>query len=1065
MNITKLSIQRSTIVVVVFTVLTLMGLVSYFSLNYELLPKFSPPVLTVTTIYPGASPAEVENSVTKEIEDALSSLENVSEIKSTSQESFSIIVIQLNQGTDVDLSLQDAQRKVNAILSILPDDAEAPALGKFDFDDMPIIQLGATANMSSTEFYDLVENKIKPELSRIQGVAQIKVLGGQEREIKVNLNADKLEAYGLSISQVQQKIRFSNLDFPTGKIKNEGGQTLIRLAGKYDSVDQLRNLVLTQDAATGSTVRLGDVADVQDAEKDTEVITRVNGQNSIGLSIQKQSDANAVEVSELSRRALEKLEQTYAAEGLSFVIAKDSSIFTLEAADAVIHDLFLAIILVAVVMLLFLHSLRNAIIVMISIPASLVATFIAISLLGYSLNLMTLLGLSLVVGILVDDAIVVVENIHRHMEMGKKAAQAAYDGIREIMATVTSITLVIVVVFVPIALSTGLVSDILRQFSVVVAVSTMLSLFVAFTLIPLLASRFSRLEHLSDKNFFGRFILSFERFLDRVIDGFSSALSWSFKNKTVVLLTTVVLFIASVALIPTGFIGSEFVSAGDRGEFIVQLELPKNATVEQTNFATRQVEEHLQQYPEISKLFTTIGTTGTSQAGQNTAYLAEVSVTMVDAKERDINTSQFSRKVKIALEESIPGVKVSSIPVSMVGGANQAPIQVILTGADVDQLMQVSDKIMAEMEQVQGTSDVKKSVEDGNPEIAVEVDRDKMAQLGLSLEVVGAGMQTAFNGNTDAKFRGLDNDYDINIRLDQFNRQNIADISSLSFVNNRGEIIRLGQFANIIQSSGPSKLERQDRVASVTVNSQVVGRPSGTVGAEIQERLAGVQLPEGVGISYGGDLKNQSEGFGSLGTALLAALILVYLIMVGLYDSYVYPLVVLFSIPLAIIGALLALALSSSTLSIFSILGIIMLIGLVAKNAILVVDFTNNLKEEGIEVKKALDEAVRIRFRPILMTTLAMVFGMLPIALASGAGAEWKNGLAWALIGGLTSSMFLTLLVVPVIYYLFDRVLARFGLDKKTEIELVDKTHEELEHETAALEEAKLAHAHVHVPA
>jgi HAE1 family hydrophobic/amphiphilic exporter-1 len=1059
MNITKLSIQRSTIVVVVFTVLTLLGLVSYFSLNYELLPKFSPPVLTVTTIYPGASPAEVENSVTKELEDALSSLENIKEIKSTSQESFSIIVIQLNQGTDVDLSLQDAQRKVNAILSNLPDDADAPALGKFDFDDMPILQLGATANMSSTEFYDLVENKIKPELSRIQGVAQVKILGGQERELKVNINADKLEAYGLSISQVQQKIRYSNLDFPTGKIKNEEGQTLIRLAGKYDSVDQLRNLVLKQEAS-GSVVRLSDVAEVQDAEKDTEVITRVNLQNSIGLSIQKQSDANAVEVSELSRQALAKLEQVYAAEGLSFVIAKDSSVFTLEAADAVIHDLVLAVILVAVVMLLFLHSLRNALIVMISIPASLIATFIAISLLGYSLNLMTLLGLSLVVGILVDDAIVVIENIYRHMEMGKKPAQAAYDGIREIMATVTSITLVIVVVFVPIAMSTGLVSDILRQFSVVVAISTMLSLFVAFTLIPLLASRFSKLEHLSDKNIFGRFILAFERFLDRVIEGFSAALTWSFNHKIVVLLSTFVLFVASVALIPTGFIGSEFVSAGDRGEFIVQLELPKNATVEQTNFAARQTEEYLQQFPAVTKVFTTVGTTGSAQSGQNTAYLAEVNVSLVDGKERDFSTSTFSRKVKIGLEETIPGVKFSALPVSMVGNANAAPIQVILTGANLDKLMPVANQVLAEVEQVQGTAEVKKSVEEGNPEIAVSVDRDKMSQLGLSLEVVGAGMQTAFNGNTDAQFRGPDNDYDINIRLDQFNRKDVNDIGNLSFVNSRGEIIRLNQFADIQQTSGPSKLERQDRVASVTINSQVVGRPSGSVGTEIQERIAKMDLPDDVDVSYGGDLKNQSEGFGSLGTALLAALIFVYLIMVGLYDSYVYPLVVLFSIPLAIIGALLALALSASTLSIFSILGIIMLIGLVAKNAILVVDFTNNLKEEGIEVKKALDEAVRIRFRPILMTTLAMVIGMLPIAMASGAGAEWKNGLAWALIGGLTSSMFLTLIVVPVIYYLFDRLLARFGLDKKTKIELIDKTQEELEHETAVLEEAKLSHAH-----
>ncbi|GEO06265.1 multidrug ABC transporter [Adhaeribacter aerolatus] len=1056
MNITKVSIQRSTLVVVVFTVLTLLGVVSYNSLNYELLPKFSPPVLTITTLYPGASPSEVENSVTKEIEDAISSLENVENIKSTSQESFSIIVIQLKQGTNVDLSLQDAQRKVNAMLARLPEDADAPALGKFDFDDLPIMNLGATANMPATEFFDLIDKQIKPQLSRAQGVAQIKILGGQEREIKVNMNANKLEAYGISALQVMQAIRTSNLDFPTGEIKDANGQTQIRLAGKFQSLNQLQNLVVRQD--NRGIVRLSDLAEVQDSQKDIDILNRVNSKPSVGITIQKQSDANAVEVSEQTRATLAQLEKTYANVGLKFNIANDTSIFTLEAADSVMHDLFLAVILVAVVMLLFLHSLRNAIIVMVSIPASLVATFIAIYLFGFSLNLMSLMAISLVVGILVDDAIVVIENIYRHMEMGKKPAQAAYDGIREISATVTSITMVIVVVFVPLALSTGLVSDILRQFAVVVAVATLISLFVAFTLIPLLASRFSKLEHVSDKNLFGRFILAFERFLDRVIDGFTSTLKWSFNHKIIVIVLTIAAFIGSVMLIPGGFIGSEFIGAGDRGEVNFQLELPKNATVEQTNQATMQFEKYLGKYPEVTRVFTTVGATAASQQGQGTAYESEVFVALVPVEKRGFSTEKFSRVVKADVEGLIPGVKVTPVPVGMVGNA-QAPIQIVLSGPNLDTLLSFSQRVMNEVVQVPGTSDVETSVEGGNPEIEVQVDRDKMASLGLTLESVGAGMQIAFSGNTDAEYREGTNNYDINIRLDEFDRRNVTDIANLSFVNNTGQTVRLGQFADIKQSSGPSKLERTNRVTSVNVNSQVVGRPSGSVGAEIQQRLAAIKMPQGVGITYEGNLKNQSEGFGTLGVALLASIIFMYLIMVGLYDSYVYPFVVLFSIPLAIIGALLALALSSETLSIFSILGIIMMIGLVAKNAIMVVDFTNKLKSEGVPVKDALVEAIRIRFRPILMTTLAMVIGMLPIALAGGAVAASKNGLAWALIGGLSSSMFLTLIVVPIIYYLFDRVLAKFGLDKSTKIELEEKTMEELEHETALLEEKKMAHS------
>ncbi|RNI28346.1 efflux RND transporter permease subunit [Rufibacter immobilis] len=1057
MNITKLSIQRSTLVVVVFTVLTLLGVVSYNSLNYELLPKFSPPVLTITTLYPGASPNEVENSVTKEIEDALSALENVKEMKATSLESFSIITIQLNQGTNVDLSLQDAQRKINAILANLPEDADPPTLNKFDFDDLPIIKMGATANMPATEFFDLIENKIKPELSRVPGMAQIKILGGSEREIKVNIQAEKLEAYGISILQVQQKIKNSNLDFPTGRIKNENGQTQLRLSGKYQDLNQLRNLVIKDDQ--NGIVRLSDLAEVQDTQKDVDVLSRINSKASVGITIQKQSDANAVEVSAQTKAALANLEKIYAKEGLKFNIASDSSDFTLEAADSVIHDLVIAVILVAVVMLLFLHSLRNAVIVMVSIPASLVATFIAMYLLGFSLNLMSLLALSLVVGILVDDAIVVIENIYRHMEMGKNPAQAAYDGIKEIMATVTSITLVIVVVFVPIALSTGLVSDILRQFAVVVAVATMISLFVAFTLIPLLASRFSKLEHVSDKNMFGRFILWFERLLDKIIDGFTSALKWAFNHKFITLAATFLLLIASFMLVPFGFIGNEFIPAGDRGEVSLQLELPKNATVEQTNFATKQVEEYLNGIPEVTRVFTTVGTTASSQQGQTSAYQAELSVALVDVKERSFSTQEFSRRAKADIEGKLPNVEVTPVPVGLVGNA-QAPIQVVLSGSNIDTLISFSQRVTKLVEGVEGTVDVEVSVEGGNPEIEVVVDRDKMARVGMSLESVGAGMQMAFSGNTDATFRSGTEDYDINIRLDEFDRRNVTDIANLSFINNQGKVVRLGQFADVKQSTGPSQLERTNRVTSLNVNSQVIGRPSGSVGADIQARMAEIKVPNGVTIDYAGDLKNQSEGFGTLGVALLASIIFVYLIMVALYDSYIYPLVVLFSIPLAIIGALLALALAAQSLSIFSILGIIMMIGLVAKNAIMVVDFTNQMKKEGHDVKSALLEAVRIRFRPILMTTLAMVIGMLPIALAGGSVAATKNGLAWALIGGLSSSMFLTLIVVPIIYYGFDRIMAKFGWDKQTEIILIDKTAEELERETAELEAKKEGHGH-----
>ena len=486
MKLAEISIKRPSLVIVLFTILTLGGLFSYSQLGYELIPKFEMNVITVSTVYPGASPSEIENTVTKKIEDAVASLENIKKIDSKSYESLSVVSITLTSNANADISMNDAQRKINAILSDLPDDAKTPSLNKFSLSDMPIITIGANGKMDEAAFYDLIDKKIAPVLSRVPGVAQVNIIGGQEREIQVNLDATKLQGYGLSVPQVQQMILASNLDFPTGNIQTREQKILIRLAGKYKNVDELRNLVIS--SKNGIQIRLQDIADVQDTQKIAEKIARVDQKSAIVLQIVKQSDANAVAVSEQVAKTVSNLEEDYKVVQLELETAKDSTIFTLEAADSVIHDLLIAVILVALVMLFFLHSIRNSLIVMVSIPASLIATFIGIYLMGYTLNLMSLLGLSLVVGILVDDAIVVLENIYRHMEMGKSRIRAAFDGTAEIGGTVTSITLVIVVVFLPIAMSSGLVSNIITQFCTTVVISTLLSLLASFTIIPGLVS-------------------------------------------------------------------------------------------------------------------------------------------------------------------------------------------------------------------------------------------------------------------------------------------------------------------------------------------------------------------------------------------------------------------------------------------------------------------------------------------------------------------------------------------------------------------------------------------------
>lgn len=1031
MKLAEVSIKRPSVVIVMLALLIIGGLFSYSQLNYELIPKFEVKVVTVSTIYPGASPSEVESTVSRKIEDAVSSLEGIKKIQSKSYESLSAVIIQFNNEADVDFALNEAQRKINAIRSELPEGIEEPSLSQFSLSDMPIVSMGITANLTQSELYDLIDQKIQPEFSRIQGVAQVNIVGGQEREIRVNLDQFKLEGYGLTIPQVQQVISTSNLDFPTGSLKTRTNSTLIRLSGKIKTVDELRNLIISSE--NGQNVKLSDIAEVQDTQKETDKIARVDQQTTILLQVQKQTDANAVDVSELVRKKVEQMETQYKTQNLQVNIANDTSLFTLEAANSVIKDLFIAVGLVAFVMLFFLHSFRNALIVMVAIPTSLIATFIGLNILGYSLNLMSLLGLSLVVGILVDDAIVVIENIHRHMEMGKNKVRAAYDGASEIGFTVTAITLVIVVVFLPIAISSGLVSDIIRQFCVTVIIATLLSLVMSFTVVPWLYSRYGKLELISKTSLFGRIIYKFEAGLTKFTDFITGILVWSLGHKIKTFVIVIVLFASSILLLIFGYIGTDFFPNTDKGEFLVQIEMPKDVSIEETNFMTQKAEKFLQNEKAITSMITTVGQSSSGMGGaQATNYQSEISLKLVDSKERGESSKVYAAKIKRALEKELVGAKITTVPIGFMG-AEQAPLQMTVVGPNLEEVMAYAKQAEAQLRTIDGASEVDLSVEEGNPEIMVSVDRDKMALLGLNVATVGQTLRTAFSGNDTNKFRTGNNEYDINIILDEAYRKNIDDVRNIIFTNASGQKIQLSQFADITNSSGPALLERFDRSPSVTVQAQVVGKTTGTVAGEWEAKLANIEKPAGVSWMWGGNMENQSEGFGTLGFALLAAIMLVYMIMVVLYDDFVKPFIVLFSIPLSFIGALWALALTNQSLNIFTILGVIMLIGLVAKNAILLVDFTNHRMEKGETIQNALIQANHARLRPILMTTIAMVFGMLPIAMASGAAAGMNNGLAIVIIGGLLSSLFLTLIIVPVVYYIVVRLENRFSGKEKND--------------------------------
>jgi HAE1 family hydrophobic/amphiphilic exporter-1 len=1025
MSITEVAVKRPLFITVIFTVLILFGVMSYKQLSYNLLPKFEANVVSVMTTYRGAAADEVETNVTKHIEDAVSAIEGLDKINSTSQEGVSSVIIQLKQGVSVDLAQQEAQRKVEQAISLLPDDADRPVINKFSTDEIPVLRMGVTANLSPSALYDLLDDKLKPQLSNVTGVGQVTIIGGTERQIQVNVSQEKLRAYRMSIGQVSQAVNSANTSYPAGQVKTQDDQLSIRFDAKLTTVENLRNVIVGR-SATGGDVFLKDVAEVVDGIADQTAVNHINGRPSVALQIQKQSDANAVDVSKLTRERLTSLEKQYASVDLKFNIASDQSIYTLASADAVVFDLGLAVLIVSIVMLLFLHSFRSSMFILVSLPSSMIPTFILMNALGFSLNLMTLMALSLVVGILVDDSIVVLENINRHLEMGKNKRQAALDGRSEIGFTALAITLVDVVVFVPLALTSGLIGNILREFSLVVVFSTLMSLLVSFTLTPLLASRFGKVEVLNKNSLWGRMNIAFENFLDGIKEEYGKILTWVLGHKRYIFILSFALIVGAIALVPGGFVGAAFMQQSDRGELDVTIEMAPTVSVYQTNQVTQQVEKLLLSKPEVTNVFSNVGYSNTGLGSTSNSNIASLTVKMVDKKHRTISAEDFGIDIQKEILK-IPGVKVTVSPTSITGNASQAPIQVAIKGTDMALIRKTAAEVKEIVASVPGTQNVDYSVDDPKPEVGVSLDREKMAQLGINAAEVGVALQTAFRGDDRSKFKQNGKEYDIMISLDKFDRSKAEDISRLTFVNTKGQTFELSQFATVKEGMGESVLQRIDRLSSISVNSQAIGRPSGSIGADIQKKMETYKLPEGISIEYGGDLKNQADAFGSLGVALILGIVLIYLIMVALYESLVYPFVVLFSIPVALVGALTALALTMESLTIFSIVGMIMLLGLVAKNAILIVDFTNQLKEEGHGLKAALIEAGKERLRPILMTTIAMVAGMLPIALASGDGAEVKNGMAWVIIGGLTSSLLLTLFLVPAVYYVVDKLKERFA--------------------------------------
>jgi HAE1 family hydrophobic/amphiphilic exporter-1 len=1013
MGLTRLSIRRPVLVLMAWVALGVIGLRLLWAMPVELLPNIEFPVVSIVTVYPGAGPQEVESSVTKPLEDAVGTVSGIREIQATSQEGLSLVVVQFQLGTDLNAATAAVREKVDAVRAQLPREVLAPVVQRFSFSAFPILSLSLTsATRSPRQLRELVDDRLKPRLEQISGVANVEVIGGQTREVRIAVDRDRLQAYGLGLGQFTAALTQENLNVPAGFLKEGRREYAVRALGEFTSLEELRDLRLGLPG--GGTVRLGDVAEVTDGVGERTQLSRLDGRESVTLLVRKAADANTITVAEAVKRELGRIRREFP--DLQVTIASDASTFTREAVNDVFLALLLGIVLASVIVFFFLHDAVNTFIVFLAIPTSLLSSFVVIAGLGFTLNFFTLLGLSLAIGILVDDSIVVLENIHRHLERGELPAEAAYNGRSEIGLAAVAITLVDVVVFVPLALTGGIFGQLLRPFGLTVATVTLFSLFAAFTLTPMLAARWLRRRtgHEEPQGFAARLFAPLDRFYSWLDGTYRGLLSWALRHRAwVVLLGGLsVLFVLPL----TSRLGFEFIPSVDQGVFTVRLELPAGTNLETTEAAARRVEAVLRRIPEVETVITNVGTSG--QQSQTGPQFAQLLVRLREER------SRTDREVVAQLQQDpeanrIPGARVVYAAVNVAGPIS--PVEVRVRGEDLDLLSATADRIADRLRTVPGIRDVDVSVRLGRPELRVRMDRERAAELGLSTAAIAGILRNAVEGSTDLKFRTGEKEVPVRIRMvrggQPLRPEDLGDVL-LAVVSGRPVYVR--DVARIEPGTGPTRIDRRNRqrVVSVTANLKP-GSFAGNVNQLAARAIADLR-PPGVVVEFGGQAEQIAEAGGTFLFALGLGVVLVYILLSALFESTFTPLAIMLALPLAWVGGILALLLAGKSLSMVSAIGFILLTGLVMKNSILLVDYTNTLRARGLPRTEAVLEAGPTRLRPVIMTTLSVILGSLPVALEFGKGSELRSPLAWAVIGGLAWSTLLTLVVIPVTYTLLD---------------------------------------------
>jgi HAE1 family hydrophobic/amphiphilic exporter-1 len=1036
MNIPKISINNPVFITMIMLALVVVGLLSFTNLPVDLLPNVSFPVVAISVVYPGASASDVETNITKPIEEAVSSLNGVDTVTSTSQENLALITVQFTLETDSQKAAQDVQEKINAIRGSFPRDALSPTVQRFDFTALPIMTLGVADTTGKTSPEDLrrfVDQQIKPRLERISGVAQVNVTGGLQRQIQVQMNLDALRARKLAPAQVTAAIAQANASLTGGKLTEDGKDVTLRTPGDFQSLDEINNVVVTTQR--GVPVYVRDIATVVDGFADVDTYSRLNGNDSIAVSIQKQSGSNTVNVADEIRREVAAIQKENP--NITVVVASDQSEFIKSSVEDSLSDLMLGGVFAALVVLFFFRDLRNTLVTVIGLPVIMIGTFAVMGFLNLSLNLVTLLALSLAVGLVIDDAIVVRENIFRHMERGEEPKVASLNGTNEVGLSVLAMTLTVVSVFLPIAFVSGIVGRFFSSFGLTVTAAVLLSLFEAFTLAPMLSAYWFKQRKLkqteeqqvsqahSQAHGSAELEEAATARLGWLDKGYRAALAWTLRHKLLTAGIGALIFLAILACIP--FLEFSFFPSTGQNTITAQIQMPPGTTLATTDAQARQVESIFRSFPEVESVFANVG-------GQGTPERATFTVKIKDATLLPKLEPEFRAKLA-----NVPGIAFST---GGFGGGGTAvtsrPIQINLqTTGSVQDLVTASDQIMAAIKDVPGLVDLDRSYQPGKPELHIDVDRERAARVGLSTAAVGATVRTLVNGDVASRYRDPGREADIVVRLRPEDRSRLQDILDLSLTTQTGQVVALRNVATLSNASGPTALERLNRQPKISIGANVLGRAQQSVADDIQARLKQLKLPPGVTAQFGGQVQQFNDSFRSLFISLLLSVVFVYMVLASQFGSFTQPFVMMLALPLSLLGAFLALLVTRIPFDLTAMIGIIMLFGLVTKNSILLVDFANRLRRSGMSRDQALLAAGPIRLRPVLMTSLSLILGSLPVALGLGAGGTFRQPLALVVIGGLITSTVLTLLLVPTAYAILDAVQTRLARKPKIETQVV----------------------------